>query len=181
MLAAHMDEIGVVVSHVEKRGPALPGGRVERSQPDRGRVRLRAPAVIGPSRRAGRGDVPRLDQLFTDVGATSKESSPVGGRCRLLDRDFVDLGGRLVAKALDDCIACAVLIQAMKEPGETPHELELCSLCRKAGAARCADGRFGIDADLGIAVDGPWRYLRRNNGGWRWATARRSRSRTGAC
>lgn len=160
MLAAHMDEIGVVVSHVDEKGflrfqavggvsaRNLIGGRVRFAGGQRG--------VIGAEQKGlGRGDVPRLDQLFIDVGATSKESSLVGvGDVACFDRDFVDLGGRLVAKALDDRIACAVLIQAMKELGETPHELHFCfTVQEELGLRGAQTAAFGIDADLGIAVD----------------------------
>lgn len=158
MLAAHMDEIGVIVSHVDEKGflrfqpvgglfpQTLVGGRVCFANGLRG--------VIGAEQKDV-GELPRLDQLFIDVGARSKDSVPVRvGDVACIDRPFVDLGERLVAKAFDDRIGCAVLIQAMRELGATPHEVHFVfTVQEEVGLRGAQTSAYGIDANLGIALD----------------------------
>ncbi len=160
MVAAHMDEIGLIVSYVDEKGflrfqpiggvrpQTLVGGRVRFADGRRG--------VIGAEQKGlGANDLPRLDQLFIDVGARSREGCPVAvGDVACFDRPFVDLGERLMAKAFDDRIACAVLIQAMKELGKTPNEVSFVfTVQEEVGLRGAQTSAFGVEADLGIAVD----------------------------
>lgn len=159
MLAAHMDEIGVVVSHVDAKGfvrfggvggvfrQALIGSRVRFAD---GRI-----GVIGSEQKRVEGDLPRLDQLFIDVGARDRESVPVKvGDVACFDRPFVDLGERLVSKAMDDRIGCAVLVQVLKELGETPHEVHFVfTVQEEVGLRGAQTSAYGVDAEVGIAVD----------------------------
>lgn len=160
MLAAHMDEIGVVISHVDEQGflRFQPIGGVNPRNLVGGRVRFadgRRGAIGAEQKGLAAGDLPRIDQLFIDVGARSKETCPVRvGDVACFDRDFVDLGERLMAKAFDDRIACAVMIQAMKELGETPHEVHFVfTVQEELGLRGAQTAAFGVEADLGIAVD----------------------------
>ncbi len=158
MVAAHMDEIGVVVSYVDEEGflrfgpvggvfpQTLIGGRVRFANGRRG--------VIGAEQKGVEGQ-PRLDQLYIDVGARSRDTAPVGvGDVACFDRLFEDLGERLVAKAFDDRIACAILVQTLKELGETPHELTFVFTVQEEVGLRGAQASaYSVDAELGIAVD----------------------------
>lgn len=158
MLAAHMDEIGVVVSHVDEKGFLRfgPVGGVRPQTLVGGRVRFAGGlgGAIGAEQK-GVDDLPRLDQLFIDVGARSRETVPVRvGGAACFDRPFLDLGERLVAKAFDDRIGCAVLVQAMKDLQQTPHELHFVfTVQEEVGLRGAQTSAYGVDAELGIAVD----------------------------
>jgi putative aminopeptidase FrvX len=159
MLAAHMDEIGVVVSYVDEKG-FLRFGRVGGVRPQTlmgGRVRFAdgLRGVIGADEKGVQGDLPRFDQFFIDVGATSKDDVPVSvGDIACFDRPFVDLGQRLVAKAMDDRVGCAILVQTLHELGETPHEVCFVFTSQEEVGVRGAQtSAFSLEADLGIAVD----------------------------
>jgi endoglucanase len=159
MLAAHMDEIGIVVSHVDSGGFARFGsiGGVPRQILIGSRVRFADGriGVIGSEEKRVEGDLPRFDQLFIDVGAKDRDSAPVKvGDVACFDRPFVDLGGRLVAKAMDDRVGCAVLVQVLKELGETPHEVHFVfTVQEEVGLRGAQTSAYGIDAEVGIAVD----------------------------
>ncbi len=159
MLAAHMDEIGVVVTHVDEKGflrfgpiggvnpLALTGSRV-----------LFANGVQGTLWREGpwtSDEKPTLDKMFIDVGAASKEELTVGvGDVACFYRPLVDLGKRLMAKAFDDRIACAVLVQTLRELGQTPHDVYFVFTVQEEVGLRGAEtATYGISPDLGIAVD----------------------------
>lgn len=159
MLAAHMDEIGVVVSHVDEKGflrfGALGGVRTQTLIGGRVRFADGLRGVIGAEQKDIGGDLPRMDQLFIDVGAGSREAVPVRvGDVACFDRPFVDLGTRLVSKAMDDRVGCAVLLQVLKQLGETPHEVVLVfTVQEEVGLRGAQTSAYGVEADLGIAVD----------------------------
>jgi len=95
MLSAHLDELGLIASHVDDQGfvrflplgpvqlsPAWAGGFA--SQPGWRRDRLRAP---GRSR-----TISPFEALFIDLGAASREDCPVRpGDVAVFDQPFADL------------------------------------------------------------------------------------------
>ena len=104
MIAAHMDEIGVIVSHVDENGfvrfSAI--GGVFRRYVLGGRVRFLngTPGVIGFDRLDNVNELPTLDKVYIDVGATSPKDCPVKiGDVAAFDRQYSELGNRLVAKS----------------------------------------------------------------------------------
>ena len=81
MIAAHMDEIGVIVSHVDEHGFVRfsPIGGVFRRYVLGGRVRFLngTQGIIGFDRLDNVNELPTLDKVYIDVGATSPKDSPV--------------------------------------------------------------------------------------------------------
>jgi endoglucanase len=96
-----------------------------------------------------------MEQLFIDVGATSRADCPVKvGDIAAFERPFLDLNGRLVSKAMDDRISVAVLIAALKAIKSTPHELVFVfSTQEEVGLRGATTAGYGVDPDLGLAVD----------------------------
>jgi endoglucanase len=96
-----------------------------------------------------------LENLYIDVGATSKADCPVKvGDLAAFDRPFLDLGSRLVSKAMDDRIACAVLIETLRQLETTPHEVAFVfSTQEEVGLRGATVAAYGLDPELGIAVD----------------------------
>jgi endoglucanase len=157
MLAAHMDEIGVMVTHVDSKGFArfVPIGGVSASTCYGGRVRFAdgTLGVIGvEDRRAGSSS---LDQMFIDVGATSADNCPVRvGDPAGFYRPFEEVGSRLVAKSMDDRVGCAVLIEVMRGLKRTPHEVQFAfTVQEEVGTRGAGPSAFGLEPDLALAVD----------------------------
>jgi len=159
MLAAHMDEIGLMVTHVDENGfirftglggvhpVALTGGRVRFLDGQRG--------IIGTDRLLEPSHTPTLEQCFIDIGATSPRDCPikVGDVCAF-ERPFLDLGRRLVAKSMDDRIGCAVLIETLRRLKSSPYELcFVFTTQEEVGTRGATTSAFGLDPDLGLAVD----------------------------
>jgi endoglucanase len=159
MLAAHMDEIGLIATHVDANGfvrfTGLGGVRPLALTGTRVRFTDGTPGVINTERITDPSRAPSMEQCFIDVGATSQKDCPVkvGDVCGF-ERPFLDLGKRLVAKAMDDRIACAVLIETLRLLKETPHELYFVFTTQEeVGVRGATTSAFGIDPDLGLAVD----------------------------
>ncbi len=159
MIAAHMDEIGLIATHVDDNGfvrfAGIGGIRPQALTGSRVRFVNGVPGVIGTDRLADLTKAPALEQCFIDVGASSKKDCPVkvGDVCGF-ERPFLDLGGRLVAKSMDDRIGCAVAIEALRALKETPNEVYFVFTTQEEVGVRGATASaFGVDPDVGLAVD----------------------------
>lgn len=159
MLAGHMDEIGIIATHIDENGFirfSNIGGVFPRYTPG-GRVRFLdgTLGVIGTELISDPYKVPTLDKMFIDVGASSRENCPVKvGDVAVFERPFSDLGQRLVAKAMDDRIAVAVMVEALRRIKKTPHELYFVfTVQEEVGVRGATTAAFAIDPDLGLAVD----------------------------
>jgi putative aminopeptidase FrvX len=159
MIAAHMEEIGIIASHIEKNGFVrfsnigaifpryLAGSRVVFLNGTKGAVNHDQPDDLTK--------IPSLDKFFIDVGATSEKDCPVKvGDMAVIDRGFVDLGKRVVSKALDDRSACAVMIETIRQIKNSPHELVFVfSTQEEVGVRGAQTAAYEVDAELGIAID----------------------------
>ena len=159
MLAAHIDEIGVMVTQVDENGFArfttLGGVRPYTCVGGRVRFLNGASGVINMEPLDDATKMPVFEQLYIDLGCSNKQDVPVKiGDVAVFDRPFLDLGKRIVAKSLDDRIGAAVLIEAMRQIKDTPHQLFFVfSAQEEVGVRGATAAAFGIDPDLGVAVD----------------------------
>ena len=161
MIAAHMDEIGLIVSHVDQNGfiRFSPIGGVFRRYILGSRVRFLngTPGVIGYDRLENMNDVPTLDKIYIDVGATSVNDCPVRiGDVAAFDRPFTEMGRRLVAKSMDNRAGVLVTIETLRslQGKSTPHDLYFVFTTQEeVGERGAATSAYGIDPDVGIAVD----------------------------
>ena len=158
MISAHIDEIGLMVTHIDENGfirftnigginpLTCYGGRVLFMDGTRG--------VIGMDG-LERGKMPKLSDLFIDVGATSRDTCPVkvGDVCGF-ERPFLDLGKRMIAKSMDDRIAAAIAIETLRRLESTPHEVHFVfSTQEEVGLRGATTAAYGVDPDVGFAVD----------------------------
>lgn len=159
MVAAHMDEIGLTVTHVDANGFVRftsVGGVYPRNLPG-SRVRFMdgTAGVIGlePTERAS--DVPPLEKMFIDVGAGSKRQCPVKtGDVAAFERPFLDLGDRVAGKSMDDRIGCAIAIEVLRRLGRTPNDVYFVFTAQEEVGTRGAQtSAYGVDPDLGFAID----------------------------
>jgi putative aminopeptidase FrvX len=163
MLAAHIDEIGLIATYIDDRGFArfLPVGGVRPAACLGSRVRFLngAAGVIGVERLSDLSKVPSFEQLFIDLGVSSRKTCPVRvGDVAVFERPFQVVGNRLVAKALDDRIGVAVLVETLRQlqAQKTSHLHEIYfvfSVQEEVGVRGATTAAFGIDPDLGLAVD----------------------------
>jgi endoglucanase len=111
--------------------------------------------VIGVERDDENNRTPALDQMFIDLGATSREACPVQmADVAAFERPFTDLGDRMVAKAMDNRIGVAVLIETLRRIKQPAHTLYFVfSVQEEVGIRGAATAAYGLDPDIGIAVD----------------------------
>jgi tetrahedral aminopeptidase len=176
MLDAHMDEIGMVVSHVEPSGYlrfALVGGWDERVLPAhaviiRTREGNKVRGVIGVQpphiqREEDRKKPYAADALFIDIGARSREEV-AAMQVRIGDSavPFYPLAelahGAIVAKALDDRAGCAVLIRVLEElhgAGDLPVNVAaVFSTFEEVGARGAHVAAYSVDPQVALILEG---------------------------
>jgi endoglucanase len=163
MLSAHMDEIGIMATHIDENGfiRFAPIGGVFPRHCIGGRVRFLngTAGVIGAERIQDPLKLPGLEGMFIDVGAASRQDCPVRvGDVAAFDRPFEDLGKRLVSKAMDDRIGVAILVEALRQISQgnfqIPHQVWFVfSVQEEVGLRGATTAAYGVDPDVGLAVD----------------------------
>jgi len=159
MIAAHMDEIGLIVSHVDDNGFVRfsPLGGVHGKYVLGGRVRFinGTQGVIGYDRFDKPSETPTLDKVFIDVGATNKRDCPVKvGDVAAFDRPYAELGNRLIAKSMDDRVGVLVAIETLRALKSSPHDVYFVFTTQEEVGRRGAiTSAYEVDPDVGIAID----------------------------
>jgi len=159
MLAAHMDEIGVIASHIDRKGFVRftnVGGTFGRyTLGARVRFLNGTTGVVGFDRLEQVDQAPAMNKMYIDVGATSKENCPVKvGDFGGFERSYMELGDRIVAKSLDDRSGVVVLIEALRSIKSTPNDLYFVFTTQEeVGTRGAGTAAFGVNPEIGIAID----------------------------
>jgi endoglucanase len=170
MLAAHMDEIGLMVTGVEDDGflQFRPVGWVDpRVLPAQEVVvhgRRPLPGLIGAKpphvQEAGeREKAYPLEQLYIDVGLTADEAraSVRVGDVVTIHRPFVRLQGEYVAgKAFDDRAGVVSTLVCLEELASRHHAADVFVVAtaqEEPGIRGSLPATFGVMPDVGIAID----------------------------
>ncbi|MBE0411875.1 MAG: M42 family metallopeptidase [Anaerolineales bacterium] len=159
MLAAHMDEIGLIATHIDPNGfvrfTTIGGVFPHSSLAGRVHFLNGSQGVIGQETPADINKIPTFDKMFIDIGATSSKDCPVQvGDLAVFDQPFLDLGDRLVSKAMDDRIGVAILIETLQQIDTSPNTLLFVfSTQEEVGVRGASTAAFSLEPDIGIAVD----------------------------
>lgn len=168
LLDAHMDEVGLMILHIEKNGFlrfATVGGVDPRVLVSKrvliGKEKL--PGVIGAKaihlqERKERTKVIPLDHLFIDIGAGSREQAEEKvrpGDYGVFDTEYEEMvPGIVKAKALDDRVGCALLFEVLKERWEKVQLYAVFAVQEEIGLRGAKTASFAIRPDMGIALEG---------------------------
>ncbi len=161
MLSAHMDHIGFVVVAVEKEGflRVMPVGGINPAVSNTRHISFEN-GVQGVLSRQPllAGEVPEMKHFFVDIGAKDEAEalSMVSlGDMAVYANDCFRLGAHLVsAPAMDDRVACALLVsvvQALKETKNTV--IAVFSTQEEVGCRGAKTAAYRTEPDIGIALD----------------------------
>ena len=167
MLAAHMDEVGLIIKRVTDEGYvkfACLGG-IDR------RVLIGKPVFLGKERVPGviglkaihlttveeRKKVPKLDELYIDIGASGREEAEKLthiGDFAVFSDSITEFGeDMLKAKAIDDRIGCAVMLELLREP--LPMDCTFVFTVQEEVGTRGAFGAaFSVTPDIALVLEG---------------------------
>ena len=170
MLAAHMDEIGLMVAKIEDNGYlrfAEVGGFDPRTLVGQEVVvhgRREVPGIIGIKpphimSAAERKKAAKLRELFVDCGYGAEAIGDLVavGDTITLKRNMVELCGEVVAgKALDDRAGVAVLYECLRRLAALRHSADVYAVAtvqEEITFAGAITGTYGLRPDVGVAVD----------------------------
>ena len=160
MLAAHMDSIGFIVTHIEKEGFLRVGrlGGISPKEAAYAPVRFKngVQGVFVPEEKADFSKL-KLDECFIDIGAANEAEAKtlvqVGDTC-VYDGPVRVRGSRVTAPYLDDRLACAVLLCALEQIKEPAYNLSLVfTVQEEVGLRGARTAAWWVEPDVGIAVD----------------------------
>jgi putative aminopeptidase FrvX len=174
MVAAHMDEIGCMVSHIDDEGflrvvpvggwsdQTILGQRVLIATTDGRRI----PGVIGSRPphlmdAEERKKIVKFKDMFVDCGATSAAAAAdMGveiGCTATIDRQLLPLGPDLVTgKALDNRAGCAMMVTALKSLEGKPVRATIQAVGtvqEEVGLKGARTSAYGLAPDVAIATD----------------------------
>jgi putative aminopeptidase FrvX len=173
MLSGHIDEIGLMVTHIEEGGllrfqgvggwdPQVLVGQRVLVQTMNGVV----PGVIGKKaihvmEADERKKVSEIKSLWIDIGA--KDGDEAKGRVRVgdvavVDQDVLELpNGRIASRSLDNRMGAFVVVEALRllSEGESlaAEVVAVASVQEEIGLYGARGAAFGLDPDAAIAVD----------------------------
>lgn len=170
MLAAHMDEIGFVVSHIDDRGllRLVPLGghdprnmvaqRVTVAGIKKDYTGLMYPGVKPPHIQtdADRNKSLSVGDFFVDLymPADKVKKEIELGAMVTLQRDFAEIGDGVSCKAMDDRLAVYVMIEAMKKAKSFAFETyAVATVQEEVGLRGAVASAYGVDPDVGVALD----------------------------
>lgn len=160
MLAAHMDSIGFIVTHIEKEGFLRFGkiGGLHASSILHSPIRFKN-GVKGLVSLDESSDEKKmtLDDLYLDIGAKdaaeAKNLIQIGDTA-VLDSSAFLAGGKIVSPYLDNRISCVALLMAMERLKDSPNDLYFIFTAQEELGLRGArTAAFAIEPDFAVAVD----------------------------
>jgi len=159
LITAHMDEIGIIVTHVDTNGYlrfssigglspiTLIGSRVRFADGTVGTINVEK--LDDPTK------VPDMAKMYIDVGTLDGQVGPIRvGDIGCMDRSLVEQAGVFVAKALDDRAGCAAVIEALRRLQKLRNEAWFVFTTQEeVGLRGATTASYRVDPQVAIAVD----------------------------
>lgn len=173
MLAAHMDEVGFMVTFIEKNGflrfqtlggitsNLMPGQVILLRRGGKGYLKgiigTKPPHIMTEEEKK---NIVPIEELFIDIGAESlEEANGKGieiGTPGVFNIEFAELGGGyLMGKAFDDRAGCTVLVEVFKALKDSPYNLiAVGTVQEEVGGRGARTAAWQIDPAYGLALEG---------------------------
>ncbi len=164
VIDAHMDEVGLIITSVTDGGflKFKTVGGIDTAVLMSRKVIINGeiPGVITAKpihllEKDEAKKLPKADSLCIDIGANSKDAAQekisLGDRA-VIASDYIEAGDKILSKALDDRIGCAVLITLLKEDSEYDFYATF-SVQEEVGLRGARTAVFAVNPDSAIVVE----------------------------
>lgn len=164
MLDAHMDEVGLIITDITGDGllKFSAVGGIDTSVIMLRRVRINGKAGVicakpihltAPEERK---KLPQPSSLYIDIGASTRDEAlkaVTPGDRAVICGDFHLQGEKIISKALDDRIGCAILINLLKREAEYDF-YAVFSVQEEVGLRGAAAAAYTVSPDAALVLEG---------------------------
>lgn len=164
MIDAHMDEVGFIITSVTNDGflkfKTVGGIEISALMFRKVKIGSKVNGVIGGKpihliKGDSRKKLPECDELYIDIGASSKQEAldmiNIGDRA-VMQSEFVIAGENVKAKAIDDRIGCAVLIELLKDESNFDFYASF-SVQEEIGTRGAKTATYAINPDSALVLE----------------------------
>ncbi|WP_026895058.1 M42 family metallopeptidase [Clostridiisalibacter paucivorans] len=161
MVAAHMDQIGMMITNIDNNGflrfTGIGGVFPHHVIGQKVIFENKTVGIIEMEEKIENKDKLKLKDLYIDIGAKDKSEAMktvnIGDTC-VFHSEYHEDDNRVVTKALDDRIGCYILIKTIKDLIESPNDIYFTfTVQEELGLRGAKTSAFFIEPDLGISVD----------------------------
>ena len=165
MICAHTDEVGFIITYIRPDGTLCFGnvGGIDPSVVIGRQVRVgkkRISGVVGSTAvhnlsKEQREKAPKTDSLYIDIGAADKaeaEKYVSPGDCAYFDSEFVEMGGCIKSKALDDRAGCTIMTELLHEDLEYDTYFVF-NVQEEVGLRGAAASAYSLAPDYAIVLE----------------------------
>ena len=164
LITAHMDEISLIITSVSDDGtlcfatvggiaPEAIAGKKVRLGEIYGVVGMRSVHNMTEDEKAA---PPKLDDMYIDIGAADADEARSIVKCgsyAYFVSDFIRFGNdKLLSKALDDRIGCAVLLGLLSEQSEIGFDFAF-TVQEEVGARGARTAAFSVAPDYAVVLE----------------------------
>ncbi len=170
MLAAHMDQIGFLVRHIDEQGYLRlnPVGGFDARNLFARKVRVCTshgdfPGTMNASGKpihiaseSEKKKIPEVTEFFVDLGMTGDQvrSKVLIGDMVVLDGPFEEVGDSVVSQCLDNRVGCWAQIKAIEALQHHNCEIHaVWTVQEEVGLRGAQTAAFGVEPDIGVACD----------------------------
>jgi len=167
MVAAHMDEVGLLVSHIDSKGfiKFVAVGGIDQRVLNSKIVQVgeqKIPGVIGSKAvhlmsEEERGKAVPIDKLYIDIGSNSKEETEKLvniGDYVTFNSDYIKFGDNMIkAKALDDRAGCSAILELLMMNLDVDF-YGVFTVMEEVGCRGALAAAYKLEPDLGIVIEG---------------------------
>lgn len=169
MIATHMDEVGLMVKYIDKKGFikfSKIGGINDQTllnqkiyvHTKKGKIQ----GVIGSKpphlmKEEERKKVVKHDEMFIDIGASSKKEAEklvnIGDPINIKQEFTMLQNSMFTGKSLDNRVGCAILVEVMKKADCNATIYGVGTVQEEVGLKGARTSAFQINPDMAIAID----------------------------
>ncbi len=163
MFCAHMDEVGLIITYITKEGylrfstiggidAAVLCGKTVKIGEITGVIGCKA---IHLCRKEEAEKQPKIDDLLIDIGASDKETAEKLVKCgdfAVFNGPFTEIQELCMAKALDDRVGCALLLQMAQQT--PPYDITLVfTVQEEVGLRGATVATYTVRPDIAVVVE----------------------------
>ena len=164
LLSAHMDEVGLIVTNITDEGylkfssvggiePQVLIAQTVVVNEHKGIISLKAVHLMSAEEQKKKLT---QDMLYIDIGAKDKEEAQktvrLGDYCAFYS-EYVEFGNQIKAKALDDRVGCAIMIDILKKDWNVDLYCNF-TVQEEVGLRGARVASRGINPDYAVVIEG---------------------------